>query len=91
MDTQLIEPTSQNKIMSPKLLSQQIRKGYHKTLGTNVLNSPMSTLFAKMKVIFCESKSTPQKYYKFCQFERHNKNSDTLNSTEVIGCLSVSL
>ena len=38
LDTQLNEPTNQ----IPKLLSQRIRKRYNKTLGTSVLNSPMS-------------------------------------------------
>ena len=29
--------------MSPGLLSQQIRKCYYKTLGTSLMNSPMSS------------------------------------------------
>ena len=37
-DFQLNEPTIQ---ISPKLFSQQIRKFYHKSLGTNVINSPV--------------------------------------------------
>ena len=32
------------KFKSPKLLSQQIRKCYHKTLGTSVINNPLSHL-----------------------------------------------
>ena len=42
-DIQLNEPT-QIKIQwkSPKLLSQQLRKRFCKTLGTSVINSPMS-------------------------------------------------
>ena len=30
-------------VVSPKLLSQRTRKRYHKTLGTSVINSPMSS------------------------------------------------
>ena len=41
MDTQFYEPTNQK---STKMLSQQIRKRYYKTLGTVVLNSSMSPL-----------------------------------------------
>ena len=37
--TQLNEPTNQNSIRSPKLVSQKI-KHYNKTLGTSVINSP---------------------------------------------------
>ena len=44
-DTQLIEPTNQNSQMSPKLLSKPIRKYYHKTLGTSVINSTMSPVY----------------------------------------------
>ncbi len=41
-NTQLSKQTNKNSINSPKLLSQQIRKKYYKTLGTSVINSPMS-------------------------------------------------
>ena len=37
--TQLNEQTNQKSM----LLSQRIRKRYHKTLGTSVINSPLST------------------------------------------------
>ena len=42
MNTQLNESTYQNSLKSPKLLSQRIRKRYYKTLGTGVINSPMT-------------------------------------------------
>ena len=35
-DTQVHESTNQNFKKSPKLLSQQMRKYYYKTLGTSV-------------------------------------------------------
>ena len=38
----LNKPINKNSVKSPELLSQQIRKPYHKTLGTSVRNSPMS-------------------------------------------------
>ena len=41
LDTQLNEPTGQIQQKSPKLLSQ--RKLYCITLGTSVINSPLST------------------------------------------------
>ena len=44
LDTQLNKPTNQNLLKSPKFLSQQIRKCYYKTLGTSVINSPLSPL-----------------------------------------------
>ena len=40
LDTRLNEPINQ-KPKSPKFLSKQIRKFYHETLGTSVINSPM--------------------------------------------------
>ena len=45
LNTQLSEPTNQNSIKSPQSFLrslQRIRKHYHKTLGTKVINSPMS-------------------------------------------------
>ena len=41
--TQLNEPTNQNTIKAPKMLRQRLRKRYYETLGTIVINSPMST------------------------------------------------
>ena len=43
-DNQLKEPTNQSLIKVPKSLIQRIRKRYYKTLGTTVINSPMSPL-----------------------------------------------
>ena len=40
MDTQINELTNQNSI---KLLAQQMRKRYYKTLGTRVINIPTSS------------------------------------------------
>ena len=34
-----------NQLKSPKLLSQRIRKLYYKTLGTSVINNPLSPLY----------------------------------------------
>ena len=42
LDCQLNEPTIQDSLESPKLLSQQIKKHY-KTLGTSVIMIPMSS------------------------------------------------
>ena len=42
MDTKLNEQSNQILIKVPKLLNQQIRKCYNKTLGTTVINSQMS-------------------------------------------------
>ena len=39
LNTQLNEPTNQNSLKSPKLLSQRIRKHYYKTLRTSVKQS----------------------------------------------------
>ena len=44
LDTQLEEPTNQNSIKVPKF-QQQIRKCYYKTLGTSIINNPMSPPF----------------------------------------------
>ena len=41
MNNQFNESTNQK---SPKLLSQQIKKHYYKTLVTNAINSPLSPL-----------------------------------------------
>ena len=40
LDNQLNKPANQNPIDSPKLLSQQIRDHYYKTLGTSVIDIP---------------------------------------------------
>ena len=40
---ELNEPINQNLLKHPKLLSQRIRKRFHKTLGTIVINSPLSS------------------------------------------------
>ena len=42
LDTKLNEPTNQNSIKVPKIVNQTNRKRYHLTLGTSVMNSPMS-------------------------------------------------
>ena len=42
MDIQLNESTNQSLIKVPKVAAQQIRKHYYKTLGTSIMNSPMS-------------------------------------------------
>ena len=47
-NAQLNEPTYQNSLKSPKLLSQRIRKRYHKTLGTSAINSSYSPLSLRM-------------------------------------------
>ena len=39
LDTQLNKPTNQNSL--------EIRKRYYKTLGTSVINSPLSPLFLR--------------------------------------------
>ena len=44
LSTQPDDPTNQNPPKSPKLLSQRIRKYFHKTFGTSVMNSPLSPL-----------------------------------------------
>ena len=44
LDNHLKERTNQNSVKVSKLLDQQIRKHYYKTLGTSVINSPLSTL-----------------------------------------------
>ena len=38
------EQTNQNSLESPKLFSKRIRKCYCKTLGTSVINNPLSPL-----------------------------------------------
>ena len=35
LPTELNEPTNQNQLKNPRLLSQRIRKLYYKTLGTS--------------------------------------------------------
>ena len=44
-DTQFNKSINRNSIKSPKLLNQQIRKRYDKTLGTCVINISMSPSF----------------------------------------------
>ena len=51
-DTHLNKPTNQN---SQKLFSKQIRNCYHKTLGTSVINSPLSP----PSLIICGRDCTP--------------------------------
>ena len=41
---ELSEQTNQNSQKPHKLLSQQIRKRYYKTLGTSEINSPLFSL-----------------------------------------------
>ena len=51
---QLIEQTNQNVIKVPKVVGQRIRNRYNKTLGTCVINSPMSpssVIFSKFLII----------------------------------------
>ena len=38
----VVETFEQNSLNSPKLFSKRIRKRYYKTLGTSVIDSPMS-------------------------------------------------
>ena len=45
LNTQLNDPTNQSSLKSPKMLSQQRRKRYYKTLGTGVINSSLSPLW----------------------------------------------
>ena len=39
---QLDKPTNQNSLNVPKVVKQANEKRYHKTLGTSVINNPMS-------------------------------------------------
>ena len=64
--------TKQSKFnnKSPKLSSQLIRKSYYKTLGTKVINSPMSPhsqttilLFPEREATMCLIQKSP-KFYK---------------------------
>ena len=51
------KPTNQNSFKSPKLLSQQIRKRYYKTLGTSIINrqlSPLSLCSGAHDVYLCK-------------------------------------
>ena len=52
LNTQLNDTTNQNSLQSPKLLNQQIRKRYYKTLGTSVINSPMFPIYVEYVDIF---------------------------------------
>ena len=42
LNTLLNESNNSNSLVSPKLLSKRIRKCYHKTLGTIVINNSFS-------------------------------------------------
>ena len=42
LDTQINEPTNQNSIKVPKIVKPTNKKNYYKTLGTSVINDPMS-------------------------------------------------
>ena len=42
LDTQSNEPTNQNSKEVPKVVHPMYKKRYYKTLGTSVMNSPMS-------------------------------------------------
>ena len=44
LNIQLNATTNQNSLMSPKLLSQRIRKRYYETFGTCIIYSPLSSL-----------------------------------------------
>ena len=48
LDTQLNEPTNQIQLKSPMFFKQTNKKTLYKTLGTRVINSPMSTHFLLM-------------------------------------------
>ena len=45
LDTQSNEPTNQNSIEVPKVVNLMYKKHYYKTLGTSVMNSPLSPSF----------------------------------------------
>ena len=51
LHTQLNKPTNHSNEKSPKFLSQQIRKRNYKTLGTIVINSPLSPLYLKWNTL----------------------------------------
>ena len=40
LNTQLNDPTNQNSLKYPKLLSQRIKKRFYQTLWTSVINNP---------------------------------------------------
>ena len=42
LDTQINQPTNQNAIKVSKVVKPSNKKQYHKTLGTSVINSPIS-------------------------------------------------
>ena len=42
LDTQLIELSNQNSVKVSKVIELTNKKRYHQTLGTSVINSPMS-------------------------------------------------
>ena len=44
LDTHFNELTNQNSINAPKVVKPTIRKLYYKTLGTSVINSPISPI-----------------------------------------------
>ena len=41
LDTQFNETTNQNSLKVPKVVKQEIRKSYNKTLGTCVIKKPI--------------------------------------------------
>ena len=43
LDSKLYEPTNQNLIKVPKIVKPTNKKNIFKTLGTSVIDSPMST------------------------------------------------
>ena len=52
LNTQLNKTTKQNSLKSTKLLGQQIRKRYYKTLGTRVIISSFSPLFTGTMYVY---------------------------------------
>ena len=42
LDNQLNDPTNQNSIKVPNVVKPKNKKRYYKTLGTSVINSPLS-------------------------------------------------
>ena len=84
-NVRLYKPTK-IQCKSPKFLSQQIRKTYYKTLGTSVINSPISPpslAFAcvelNRKLIFIEKHVVEQN---FTQVEKQYINDFTVQINE---------
>ena len=66
LDTQLNEPTNQNLIKVPKIVKPMNKKVFYKTLGTGVINSPMSPPLLLLKSgIFAVIKDTTLSAYNF--------------------------